>query len=813
MPVREQASDQLAYAIRGMLGRPAFSLVVIATIALGVGANTAMFSVVYGVLLRPLPYTQVDRLVVVRHKAPALRVSDAEFLDYQREVKSFASLGAYTVGEVTLTGGNDAERVAIANVTRNFLETMGRLPQLGRTFGDEDDRARLATVAIISHRLWQRQSAADMAVLGKTIEVNGFKRTVIGVMPAHFDYPMEQTDVWLPMMRLNPDSVESTRANHYLSVVGRLQPGVSVRQAAAEMNVAAARIMQERAASYNPNEPLTPEVASLAETLLGPTRQYLWLLLGAVGVVLLIVCLNVANLLLSRGEGRRKEMAVRAALGASRTRLASQLVTESMVFALIGGALGLALAAAGTRGLLSIAPGSIPRLDEVGLDWIVVAYALAISIAAGLLFGLSPAIRATQQSPSIMLKSGGTTAHHGSSRRVRKALVVVEVALAVAILSGAGLLFRSLVNLQNAPLGFRPDGVLTAKVSLSGRYNEPRAAVFFDQLLAKVRAIPGVQAAAAAAWLPVVDAGGSWAVLPEGGVPRNRDWPTVVPQQVTTDYFRTTGMHFIAGQDFTGEERADAPLAAVLSEAAVKSIWPEDADARSAVGKRLRVGGKPEGTYMTVVGVVNDFRSRGYDVSPEPTMYLPLPQSHLSGYFLPRSMSLVVRSAGNPVQLAPQLRGIVRELDPTVPVSRVRTLDDLVGSSVANRRFTTALLIGFAVLALLLAGLGIFGVISYGVSERTSEIGMRVALGAQRGQVLKLILLEGLQLAFLGALIGVAGAAAQGEALRSMLVGVRPIDVPVLLGIVGLLLIVAVAASFFPARRAMSVNPTEALRT
>jgi putative ABC transport system permease protein len=591
-------------------------------------------------------------------------------------------------------------------------------------------------------------------------------------------------------------------------MVGRLRPGVSVERATREAAALARRTMRDYADRYMPDQPLVPTIATVSDNLVGGTRAYLWTMLGAVGFVLLIVCANVANLLLARGEGRRKEIALRFALGATRSRVVTQLLTECVVLALGGGALGLLLAWVGDAALVAVAPKSIPRLGEVGVDWTVFGYTLATSLAAGLLFGVAPAFRATRDAPAAALKEGGRTAQPGGSRRMRRTLVVAEVALAVVILSGAGMLLRSLVNLQRPDMGFDSRSVLTVKVSLTqSAYDEERSTAFYSQLLEKVRAIPGVRAAGAAGWLPVVDAGGLWGVLAEGqSYDRIAKGPTAVPQQVTPGYFRAIGIRLVSGRDFDEHDGPAGPYVGIVSEAMARELWP-NAD---PLGKRFRLGG--DSTYMTVVGVVNDIRSRGFADTPEPTMYFPYAQTAKTAYFMPRSMSLVMRTSGDPMRVAGQLRALVRSLDPTVPVSNVRTLEQVVGTSVASRRFGTALIAAFAALALVLAGLGIFGVISYAVSERTFEIGLRMALGAEKSNVLALVVNEGVRVALIGIALGLAGSAAVARAIRSMLVGVPPVDVPTLLAVSAALTMVALVASLLPARRAAMVDPMEALR-
>lgn len=797
--------QDVRYALRGLVRRPMFAAIVLATIALGVGANAAIFSVVRGILLRPLPYPHPERVVSFGHKAPEWLASQPEYIDYKRDLRSFEALAAFTEGEGNLATEEDPERVGVAVVTPNFFTVLGMTPAVGRYFAPDEDAHGPVPIAVISYSLWQRRFRGDSAVVGKTLTFNGRTRTVIGVMPKHFDYLSAHTDVWFAMPRINPDSL-GDRANHSLFMVGRLRQGVSVESALAEATGDARRQVRDNASRYDPRNPIIPVIARVSDNLVGATRPYLWTLFGAVGFVLLIVCANVANLLLARGEGRRKEMALRTALGASGRRLLTQTFTESVVLAVGGGALGLLLAWGGNRALVALAPSSVPRLDEIAIDWSVFAFTLALSVGAGIVFGVVPALYATRAAPASVLKEGGKTARHAGSHRVRRALVAAEVALAVVTLMGAGVLLRSLANLESNDVGFDARSVFTASVSPLGNFDESRTLTFYAQLLQRVRAIPGVRAAGAARWLPVVDVGGLWGLLPEGqSYETMAQGPMAVPQQVTPGYFAAMGMR-VTGRDFNDADRGGGPYVAIVSKLLAKQLWP----GVDPLGKRFHLGGTQ--TYMSVIGVVDDIRSRGFDDKPEPTMYFPLPQTREAAYFMPRAMKLVVRTSGDPMAVAGQVRAIVKSLDPTVPVSNARTLENVVGTSVANRRFSTALIAAFAALALVLAGIGIYGVISYGVSERTFEIGVRMALGAERTRVLALVVRDGVSTALVGGVLGLAGAIAAIRAIRSLLVGITTVDVPTTIIACVALSIVVVAASVVPARRALNVNPTEALR-
>ncbi|HYV98491.1 MAG TPA: ABC transporter permease, partial [Gemmatimonadaceae bacterium] len=682
----------------------------------------------------------------------------------------------------------------------------------GRLFGDDEFRGNPPTAVILSHGYWTRRFGADPAVVGTSLVMNGVARTIVGVMPEHFNYPDARSDLWVPMPRFNPDSL-GDRANNYLFMVGRMKPGVSVDHLRADANVEAARIVRDNPQSFDPKHPLRPHIEVVSNQLVKNARPYLMALLGTVGLVLLIACANVANLLLARAEGRRREMALRSALGASGRRLVTQLVTECGVVALIGGAIGLMSAWAATHVLVAFAPGAIPRIDEVRVDWRVVVFTFAASAFTAIVISLVPAFRALRDDSYEALRSGTRSLAVGIAGGARRALVIAQVALAVVALSGAGMLLRSLWHLQSTDTGFDTRHVLTARVAIAARqYNDAGAAQFFETLMDRIRSTPGVTAAGAAGWLPVVDAGGLWGIIPEGraygpGSGSPADQPASVPQQITPGYFAAAGIRIIAGRDFTNADRDGAPYVAIVSKEMAKTIWPGE----DAIGKRFRVGGGDQLPLMTVVGVVGDIRSRGYADHPEPTMYFPFAQTGRTTYFMPRAMGVLVRTTANPRSAEASVRAIIRSLDPGAPVSEVRTLEEVVGTSITTRRFSTSLLAMFAALALLLAGIGTYGVIAYGVAQRTYEIGVRIALGAERRTVLALVMSEGLVMCGAGLGIGLVAAVFIARALRSMLVDVPVIDA-VSLGMTAIALaLVAMLASVIPARRAMKVSPLSAL--
>ncbi len=805
---REQLAQDVSYACRGIARRPSFSLIVVGTIALGVGANAAIFSVVNGVLLRPLAYPNADRLISFGHEPPHWLTSEPDFVDYHREMRSLDGLAAYIRREATLvpSAAAEPERIRVVRASEDFFPLLGVAPAMGRTFARDEYNSRIAPVVVLSYSLWQRQFGGDPRMVGRTVSIEGAARTVVGVMPQFFSFPEARTDVWMPLPRFNPDSL-GDRGNHYLFMVARLKPGLSIARARAEAGTIAKRIMHDNPEKFDPQRPIVPHLTSVREDLVGGTRPYLIALLAAVGFVLLIACANVANLLLVRGESRQREMAVRSALGASERRLLAQVLIETGVLAVLGGGLGLLVAWAGDRALIALAPASIPRLDAIGIDWRVLAFTGAVALLTGFGIGLLPAWRAARGNAVDALKDGGRgVVTRRAGRGVRRSLVVAEVALAVVTLAGAGMLLRSLWHLQNSDLGFDPRGTLTAKVALSAReYNDTRSALFFDQLLERLRQLPGVRAAGASAWLPVVDAGGLWGVQQEGK-PASVQWPMAVPQHVTTGYFRAMGIPIVAGRDFTGSDRIGSPFVAIVSKSFAERLWPGE----NAIGRRFQLGGPSP--LMTVVGIAGDFRSRSFTDMPEPTMYFPYAQAAKSAYYAPLAMAILLRVDGDPLAMERALRDAVRSIDRTVPVSDVRTLEAIVGTSVSTRRFNTALLAGFALLALALAGIGTYGVISYGVSQRSHEIGVRMALGAESRSVLLLVMSEGVQLCGLGFAAGLVASVVVGRAIRALLVGVPPIDGPTLAATALALAIVAMFATAVPARRALGVNPSETLR-
>ncbi len=800
--------QDLRYAWRGMRRAPAFTLTVLATLIIGIGASVTIFSVVNGVLLKPLPYPEPERIVRAQHMEPFGTVSEPEFVDYKREAKAFALLAAYRTAPVTLAGTDgEPERIEAAIVSEDFFPVLSRPMALGRSYNADENRRGGPFATVISHGLWLRKFGGDSSVIGRQIVINERPRTVIGVAPPGTDFPNNRISIWLPM-RLNYDTLWD-RNNHYLELIGRLAPGATVERAGVEIQTLARRFQRDFPDMYG-GGPLIARVAPLSNVIVADAKPYIMALFGAVGFVLLIACVNVANLMLARGESRRKEVAIRSAMGASRTRVTRQALTESLLFALIGGALGLIAAIGGVGALRALAPSSVPRVDEVAVDPMVVLFAMAVTLMTGVLFGTGPALRAVRDDAAESLKEGGKTSS-GNARglgRMRRTLAVSEIALAVVALSGAGLMMRSLWHLQAIDLGFRPDHVLAIRLAPPQRYVGQQAATLYDRILERVRALPDVEKGAAVEDLPITDGNGMWSILIDGAPQTSvANAPVAMPQKVTPDYFETMGIRLLRGRTFTNADRADAQLIAVVNETMEKKLWP----GKSAIGGTVKLLAE-QMPWATVVGVVRDVRSRGFLEEVPPTMYFPQAQAERTAFYVPSQMWIVARTRGDPSAIAARVRAIVHEIEPSTPVARVQTMDEAVATSVASRRFTTSLIVGFGLIAVVLAGLGVYGVITYSVNQRQFEMGIRMALGATRSRVVNHVLREGLWTGAMGAAIGVVIAWGATRLLRATLVDVQPGD-PLTLAVVTLVLMaVALLAAWIPARRASAVDPVKTIR-
>ncbi len=797
------------YALRGMRRSPGFTLTVLATLALGIGASVATFSAVHGVLLKPLPFRDPATLVRLDHLAPHHTVSEPEFVDYRRDARSLSGLAAYSFAPAMLAAdgaSGEPERLRTVLVSDGFFQTLGAPVLLGRTFTEEEERRGGPLVVVISHGLWARRFGGDSSVVGRQIVMNDQTRTVVGVLAPGAEFPSPEFAVWRPL-RLNYDTLW-TRNNHYLTVIGRLADKATVQQASVEARQLALRMTRDFPETYTASEPLTPRLAPLASVTVAEVRPYLVALFAAVLFVLLIACVNVANLLLARGEARRKELAIRSAMGASGFRVARQAFTESLLFAAVGGAAGVMLAAAGVRALRAVVPGNVPRAGEIVIDQAVLFFALVITLATGLLFGMMPALRSTRHDSADTLKEGGKTSEARGLGRLRRALVVSEVALSMVALAGAGLMLRSLWNLKDIDLGFRPENVLAISVNPPVSYTPPQSIALYRRLAAETRALPGVVGAAAVEDLPIADGLSGWSILIDAApMTTVANSPAAAPQKVTPGYFEVMRIPLVRGRVFEESDNESARLVAVVNETMAKQMWPN----RDAVGGTVKMLNEAS-PRATVVGVVRDVRAGGFLDPVEPMMFFPQAQAGQSAYYTPSRMWLVVRTSGDPASLAPQLRAVVRAAEPLAAIGRLETMEQVVSGSVAARRFATALIAGFAGVALVLAGIGIFGVISYSVSQRRFEIGLRQALGATPGAVVRQVLGEGMRTAALGAVVGLAAALGATRLLSAMFVGVTATDPMTLASVTALLLLVALAASWLPARRASAVEPLGAIR-
>jgi putative ABC transport system permease protein len=800
-------AQDLRYALRMLAKRPGYTAVAALTLALGIGANTAIFSVVNAVLLRPLPFAAPERLVYaegadLRDGSKGGSISAPDFLDYREQNHVFERLAAFMPQSFTVTGdGSASERIESARVSHGFFETLGVAPLGGgRAFLAEEEQGGRNAVAVLSHGLWQRRYGSDPKIVGKSISLDGEAVTIVGVMPAGFDYP-RGAQLWSPIAFKSQHT--SQRRAHFLRAVGRLKPGVTLSQAQEEINAVGRRLEQQYPDSNtNYGMGLTP----LTEWMVGEMRSTLLILLVAVGFVLLIACANVANLSLARGASRSREVAIRSALGASRGRVVRQLLTESVVMALAGGAAGLLLAMWGVDLLVSLSPENLPRVKEVTTDWRVLGFTLLVSVVTGILFGLFPALATSKTNLAETLKEGGRTGASPGRQRLRGLLVVAEVALSLVLLVGAGLLVKSFLRLSSVDLGFKPTNVLSMQLSLprAAYPNHRQRAAFYDQLVTRVESLPGVQAAGTVSELPLSGQESDTFFNIEGkpGAAFGNTENSADIRGVSPAYFQALGVPLVRGRFFDRRDGFDAPKVVIVNESFVNRFLPGE----DPLGKYLIIDfGEP--FKAEIVGVVGGVRHRSLaQPAPSEEMYVSVLQAPMWG------TNLVVRAAGDPAQLTAAIRGEVQSLDKDLPVYNVKTMEQHVSESASQPRFRTLLLGLFACVALLLASIGIYGVISYSVTQRTHEIGLRVALGAQRGDVLRLVVWQGMRLALVGILVGVAGAFLVTRVMSSFLFGVSATDPLTFAGVSLLLAVVSFLACYLPARRATKVDPMVALR-
>ncbi len=803
---------EVRHAARSLWKARGFSLVVILTLALGIGANAAIFSVVNAVVLRPLPYHEPDRLVVVwdnlvRHQLKDIVASALEYTEFRDRNRVFDRMAAYDTLGFNITGIASPERVDGAVVTASLLPLLGVTPALGRVFDETDEKPGVERI-ILSHALWQRMFGGDRGIIGKVVAVDGKGAEVVGVMPPGFHFPDDSVEIWKPLVFDADLLSENNRGSRSYTVLGRLKPGLTVAHAQSGMNLVTEGMVQEQPQAYRGGYYTT--VRGLQDEIVGGTRRALLLQFGAVGFVLLIACANVANLLLARASARRKEMAIRTALGAKRSRIIRQLLTESVLLAACGGAVGLLTAVWGLDLLISIAPADIPRLGEIALDGRVVAFTAIVSLVTGILFGLVPALQMSRTDPGDTLKEGGRSGAAGRRRAFGNALIVAEVALSLVLLVGAGLLVNSFARVQSAAPGFNADRVLTFRIAPpEAKYGTfERGDAFYNELYGRLRTTPGVRSVGAANAVPLSGFGGDRTFFIEGRtVTRPEDQADEEIRFVTPGYFTTMQIPILQGREFTERDTLAAPRAAVVNQALARKFFPNG----DAIGKRVAFS-QQEPAWYQIVGVVGTIKHRALDVRELPELYVPYSQPLFAGSTV-RPMFVVVRTDGDPLAMTAAIRQAVAAVDPDQPVSDVRSMEQRVSTSLGPRRFNMLLLALFAVVALALSAIGIYGVVAYAVTERTHEIGVRLALGARGRDVVAMVVGQGVAPAIAGAVLGMAAAAMLTRLMSSLLYDVTATD-PLTFGAVSLvLLLVAIGAAWLPARRATTVDPLIALRS
>jgi putative ABC transport system permease protein len=807
----EELWRDVKYGVRVLLRQPGFSLVVVLTLGLGIGANTAIFSVVNAVLLRALPYKDPSRLVVVwgndtRAGNPRTPVAAANFIDLRDQNRVFEETAAYLsfTPTMSLTGISEPLQVTQSMVTPNLFSMLGADAATGRTFLPEEAQVGKDDVVILSYGLWQRAFGGRPDIVGKALTINGFNYTVVGVMREDFYFLFRNVDIWLPLSfntRFNPNNTATNRAGGVLGVMGKLKPGVTLEQARSDLSAIAGNLEQQYPQT---NTGLGVTLVPLHEQVTGGVRRALLVLLGAVSFVLLIACANVATLLLARSASRKKEVAIRAALGAGRGRVIRQLLTESVLLSVAGGAIGLALARWGIDFILSMSPAEIPRQSEIGIDAWVLAFTSGVSIMTGVVFGIAPAIQASGTDPGQSLKDGGRASSSPTRHRLRSALVVSEIALTLVLLIGAGLLIRSFSRLMQVSPGFITNNVLTVGIALpqSRGASAAEANAFYDELFKRIEDLPGVESVGAVTRLPLTAAGVSTKIDIEGRPLPVAERPEVEFRRASRNYFRTLGIPVLNGRSFNEQDRAGAASVVIINEAAARLFWPDE----DPVGRRIKTIPNPNAPWSTIVGVVGDVRHFGLDAEPRPELYIPFDQGPPTGPFM------VIRTSDDPLSVVGAVRAQIQSVNKDQPLGSIQTMSRVLDTSVAARRFNMLLLGLFAGLALLLAAVGVYGVISYSVSQRTQEIGVRIALGAGSSNVLGLILGQGLKLVGAGVATGLVGALAITRIMSSLLFGIGATD-PVTFFAISLLLVgVAMMACYVPARRATKVDPMVALR-
>jgi len=809
--------QDLRYAVRSYAKAPSFALTILLTLALGIGASTAIFSMVNGILLRPLPLPDPDTLMYANEintnmDRRTMSVSWPNYLDWRARATSFSALALTREEPLTLTGVDRARRLRARRVTGNFFTAVGIAPVIGRNLTDDDDKPNATPVAVVSAGFWQTQMVGDASVLGQTLRLDGTAFTVVGVLPPGFEY-LRPYDVFVSMGPISGAGYMTERGNHSgFTAVGRLKPGVPLETADSELKTISSALEREYPGTNSGINVLT---SRLADRLVDSVRLTLLVLFGAVGFLLLIACVNVANLLIARGAGRQHELAVRAALGGGRARLATQLLVESTLVSICGGTLGVAVAAGLVRLLVAMAPDGTPRLNDVGIDGAALLFALGAAAVCGIVFGALPAFQASSVGGQHVLVRGRSAGFAARSHRLRRGLMAVETALALMLLTGAGLMMRTLQQLTQIETGIRTDHLLTARFNLTGEeWTAARRRAFYDDLVGRVRALPGVRNAALANSLPIE--GSNWNsifIVGDKPVPERPKLPVAAFTPVSDGYFETMGMRLMSGRLFSAREAADSSYVVIVNETFARGLWPGE----NPIGKRLKQGW-PEtpdhptrpGAYFApwreVVGVVSDVKFNGITSETPMQAYLPVVQETA------RELALVVRTATDPTSLTPAIEGIVRDLDKNLPLFQVRTMEGMLNASIARERMSMLVFAVFAIVALTLASIGLYGVVAHGVTERTHEIGVRMALGAEARHVLGLVVRQGLSMALVGTAIGVAGAFALSRWIQALLFGVTATDPATFAAVVATLLAVATLACYIPAWRATRLDPTTALR-
>jgi predicted permease len=812
------------HALRALAAAPVFTVAAILSLAIGIGANTAIFSIVDGLLLRPLPYTDADRLVILWNRSPGLNITEdwfstAQYFDIKNGHHGFEQVGIAIGGNYNLTGSGDPERVGTIRVSSSLLSLLGQKSALGRLFVPDDDQPGRTATAVLSYGTWARRFGSDPGILGKKIILNGVSYDVVGVMPRSFSLPREvmptldgaeQAEILLPLP-LDANAAQNREHEDY-NIVGRLKPGVSVGQAQAEMDTITARLRQQFPEVYPPNGGLTFGIVPLLEQVVGNVRRTLYLLLGAVGFVLLIACVNLANLQLSRAMARQKEIAVRTALGATRGRIVRQLLTESMLLAFAGGALGVALAFLALRLVRLVGPQSVPRMQDVGIGVAALAFTFAICVLSSILFGLAPALRVSRVDVQTALQdtsrsSSGVSGIWGRGNSLRRSLVIAEIALCAMMLIGAGLLIRSFVRVSQVDPGFNPRNVLTLELTMTGdRYKNKEAVLAaYHELWQRLERLPGVTSAGAVTSLPLSQMFAWGPITVEGRVPPpGEKFINADVRMVSGNYFQAMEIPLREGRLFSDDDVASKPRVALVDDSMAQQLWPK----QDPVGKRLHIGGigDKDSPWITVVGVVGRVKQYTLDSDSRIAYYLPQTQ------YVTRAMNVVTRSSNDPAALAGAVKQQIREVNPDLPLYNVSTMQKRFDTSLARRRFTMLVLGTFAAISLVLAVIGIYGLIAYMVGQGSREVGIRLALGATRANIVTLIVRGGMTLAFWGVGLGIGGALVVGRLMRSLLFGVGVADAATFVAVPFLLAGIAFFASYIPARRASRIDPSVSLR-